>query len=567
MVKFKTLLMVIVIFFSLGFAIYGNIINGAFVWDDFDNVVNNTFIRDTNISGFFTKNLIAGAGKVIDWYRPVLLVSYSIDYSLWWLNPIGYHVTNILLHIFSTILIFIIVNKLFNKTRIAWGASTLFLIHPVQTEAVSYISGRADLLLVFFLLFSFYFLLSFHESVNHKKRTAFLVLSLVSFLIALFSKETAFVFPGILLLYGLTFTEKLDKPQIKKVFITTIPFILISALYSVLLLTIFNFSGIFSSAGENIFQRTLVFIKLLPEYWRILVAPVGLHYRVVRNIDAGTGDLVVIFSLAILAVIIFSFFRVKKHRKILLFGFGWFFLGIFPASNIVIPINFLIGERWLYFPAIGLFITAAFFLDALLQKFSKSKGAFFIIFLLIIYLTFFAIISADRNLDWKEEIVILTHTLKYAPDDARLHTDLAIAYAEKSEYEKALIEFQKAVKLNPDDNNIYFNLGILYESMRNYEKALEAYERAIALNADSALVYNKLANLYVSAKRYDDAVTVLNKLQKILPDSWKPYSLLGQVYELKGEYVQARLSFEKALALDPNNTSIQERLRALPVIR
>lgn len=552
-------------FISLGFAIYGDVINGAFVWDDFDNVVNNTFIRSpSNVSDFFTKNLIAGAGKTIDWYRPILLVSYSIDYSLWGLNPIGYHIVNILFHIVSAAILFIIVNKLFNKTTIAWWASILFLIHPVQTEAVSYISGRADLLIVFFLLLSFYFFLLFHKSANHKKRTTFFTLSLFSFSIALFSKETAFIFPGILLLYHITFNEKINTTQIKQAFITATPFIFMSGAYLILRLMVLNFSGTFSSAGENIFQRTLVFIKLLPEYWWILIAPMGLHYRVVRNIDASVGDLAVIFSLAIIISVIFSIIWFKKYRKILLFGFGWFFLSIFPASNTIVPINFLIGERWLYLSAIGLFISTAFFLDVLLQKFSKSEEVrFFIMSLLIIYSAFFIVIGIDRNLDWKEETTILAHTLIYAPDDAHLHTDLAIAYAEKGEYEKALTEFQKAANLNPNEYNIYFNIGVLYENIRNFEKALEAYERVVVLKADYAPVYNKLANFYVNAKRYDDAIVALEQLKELLPDSWKSYSLLGQVYVLKGNFIRAREYFEKALTLDPGNVSLQERLKIL----
>ncbi len=185
MSKHNKIICVLVVYTFLGFIIYSNTIGGKFLFDDNDTIVGNTYIRDfKHIKEIFTQDVTAGSGSIIGWYRPVLLLSYTVDYSIWQLSYYGYHLINILLQIFSSIVLFFIVFKLFNKIRTSFLSGLIFLIHPVQTEAVSYISDRADLLLVFFLLISLLALQFFMEVEDTRKRIILLSLSLGSFIVA-----------------------------------------------------------------------------------------------------------------------------------------------------------------------------------------------------------------------------------------------------------------------------------------------------------------------------------------------------------------------------------------------
>ena len=155
--KFSSLLPLILIT-VLGFAVYGNAINGAFLWDDQLLIKDNQYIRDYSYLGqIFSSDTEAGAGEQSGFWRPIQIFTYTIEYSLWQLNASGYHLTNIILHILVALSVFWLVNILFDNQRLALFTGLLFVAHPIHTGAVAYISGRADSLAALFMLLCFVF--------------------------------------------------------------------------------------------------------------------------------------------------------------------------------------------------------------------------------------------------------------------------------------------------------------------------------------------------------------------------------------------------------------------------
>ena len=149
----KTVFLSVILIILLGFAAYGNSFNNEFVWDDKNLIGNNAYIKDlSHMLSIFSKDLGAGSGKEYNAYRPVQLITYVIDYSLWKLNVRGYHLTNILLHICVALGIYCLINVLFHNNFLSLLTGSFYVVHPIHTEAVTYISGRADSLALLFML-------------------------------------------------------------------------------------------------------------------------------------------------------------------------------------------------------------------------------------------------------------------------------------------------------------------------------------------------------------------------------------------------------------------------------
>jgi len=149
----------------LTFLTYFNILPNRLFYDDEELIYKNFYVQDLRfIPKYFTENMIAGAGKNSNMYRPILLLSFGIDYSIWMDNPFGFHLTSIILHSLNAVLIFFILRKIFHGGLFPFLSALFFIVHPIQTESVTYASGRTDLLFTFFGLISIFLFLSFLDT-------------------------------------------------------------------------------------------------------------------------------------------------------------------------------------------------------------------------------------------------------------------------------------------------------------------------------------------------------------------------------------------------------------------
>src|SRR3989344_5379849 len=290
--KLHTLYIATFLFF-LSFFVYGNTLGNGLFFDDQDFIYDNTYVKEFAIDKFFTENAIAGVGKTSNYYRPLQQLSYSIEYHLFQGLPFIYHLTNLLLHAIAGILLFLFIRKLLNNNFIAGLTSILFLIHPVQTEAVAYASGRNDPMYVIFALLTFVFYL--------KGGTKFYILSLITYLLSLLSKEAALMIPGLIIMIDYFKTQSMRKTlKHMKLFI---PYLLITGVYFLLRLTTLNFQDTlnFDGAGNvyttNIFVRLLTFLSLLPQYMHFIFYPDILYIDRVADFVTSLLNISVIASI------------------------------------------------------------------------------------------------------------------------------------------------------------------------------------------------------------------------------------------------------------------------------
>jgi len=522
-------------------------------WDDDDGIVNNIYIKSWRfLPSYFSENLIAGAGLHSNYWRPLLLFSFSLDYKIWQLNPFGYHLTNTLLHIFNAFLIYFLLTSIFKNQKISFLTALIFLIHPLQTEAVTYVSGRGDPLSIFFVLLAFIF----YHLAKEKSNNKFLILSYSSFIFALLTKESTIFFPALILFY-----EILSQEKLKNLLIKTSPLFLITLSYFFLRLTILNFGQTLNLYGEeniftqNIHYRIFTFLNILLIYFSLYFAPLHLHMERSTEILTTFFHPAVIISLLILIFILFASINfLKKGNKIFVFGFGLFFISLFPFSNILVPISGLLYEHWLYFPLIGISLIISWLLLELLPKLNRFLQPVSIS-LLIVFLIFLAGQTILRNFNWKDPITFYNQTLKYS-ETARVHNNLAMAYDEKNDYENAISHYKRAIEISDIYPQTHNNLGNTYKKIGEIEKAIKEFEKAIEMDKFFFVAYNNLANLYLEEKEFDKAIEVYQRYLEIVPQNIAAIYNLGIVYYLEKDYDKAILTFEKILEIQPKNKEI-----------
>ncbi len=573
MVKSKNLLPVITLI-AVGFFIYSFNLNNPLFWDDDEWIKGNTFVHSFSyLKEIFTQNVEAGFGLSSNYYRPLLLLSFVFNYMTHGLAPLGYHLVSNGIHIANGVLVFILLAKFLSR-RASFIAALLFLIHPVQTEAVTYISGRGDPMSAFFMLSGLWFFTKYLNFKILKLRNIFFGLSLISAIFALLSRETAILFPLLLMIFYISFLAK-DKfmAALKKSFVVSLPFWAISIFYFILRLTVFNFEdtlNFYSQSNiytENLFYRLFTFGAVLVEYFKIIFVPIGLHME--RDFPIFTFlfqwpvwlSTLIILGIIFIGLLLFKIEKLKfKIRepdfdfRIWLFSWVWFFVALIPVSGII-PINAIIYEHWLYLPLIGLVTLAGFYLDKVLAFLKSQKNSIFYILysiFLVLYISFYAVQSIKRNVLWGKPIEFYEDTLRYSPSSIRIITNLGNLYSERGDLAKAEELFKRAIE-NPEGNIFaqpHYNLGNLYRDSGRIDEAIAEYKKAIEIDPGFPFAYQNLAVLLINNKQnIVEGAEILEELKKIQPGNPRVYYNLGLIYLAMNNKDLAIENFEAGLEL------------------
>jgi len=541
----------------IGFFIYAFNLSNLLFWDDDEWIKGNIFVHSFSyLKEVFTQNVEAGFGLNSNYYRPLLLLSFAFNFVIHGIAPFGYHLVSNGFHVANGVLIFLLLSG-FIGSRASFIASLLFLIHPVQTEAVTYISGRGDPMSVFFMLLGLWVFIKYHRT----PKLLFIISSVLLAIAAILSRETAVLFPLFLMIFYISFISK-EKfiLALKKSFLVSAPFWVVSVIYFILRLTVFNFQNTLNFYAqsnvytENLSYRLYTFGHALVEYFKIIFWPVGLHME--RDLPIHTSlfqwpvwlAATIIFSIVIIYVSRFRF----QIPRIWFFSWSWFFVALGPVSGII-PINALIYEHWLYLPLIGFATLAGFYIDKLLT-FLKSKNLAISYSLfavsLIIYFSFFAVQSIRRNILWGDSAKFYEDILKYSPSSVRILTNLGNIYYERGDFEKAGEFFKKAIDAPAGDTfaQPYYNLGNIYRDKGRIDDAIIQFKKAIEVDPTFPFAYQNLATVYINNKRdLIKGIEILEQLKKIQPGNSRVYYNLGLVYLATGNTDLAIKNFELGL--------------------
>ncbi len=330
----------------LGVLIYSNCTDGGFIWDDHGLTQDNEYIKSwSNFPKIIRADFGSGSGSNNYW--PLQAIVYMAGFSLWGLKTTGYHFISIFAHILAAISFYFLLQNIFYDKTISFLASLLFLSSPINTEAVCYIAALGDPLGLVFILASFIFYIKSLSS----KNIGLCILALLSFTLALFSKENAVVLPLLILLYHYAFGKQL---KIQKL----MPFFGILIGYILLRLTILNPPDQLTVTLVGLWERVPVFFAGITEYIRLLLLPLDLHVEYEDSLFKFTDLKVVLGLILTFSLIIFTFIRRKVNPGVF-FGIAWFFIALLPVSNIYPISSAFIMEHYLYLPALGYFIILA----------------------------------------------------------------------------------------------------------------------------------------------------------------------------------------------------------------
>ena len=543
----------VVLLCVVGVGIYANSFSNQMFWDDNDGIINNVYVKNFEVKKFFTENLIAGAGFQSNYWRPMLLITYASEWKLWGDWTPGYHVTNTLIHILNAIILFFILAYISKDFFFRFFPSLIFLIHPLQTEAITYVSGRGDpLSFLFILLGLLFYIKTFHHKAKEGRCTSkpwtynvqilFYFLSLLMFIFALLTKERAVIFPAYLILIELWYWYKdeastnfigrnppkpphspselknihnLDSSTIpkilpsaragkinfkkffKKLIVSLLPFILIACIYLLLRGTALNFQNTFNIYNTetpytaSIVTRTVTFLKILPSYVELYFFPKTLFMERSETVSYAETffDPLVLIGICITLILIFLSIFKLKENPKYAFGTLFLFTTFFPASGIFIPVAGIMYEHYMYAPIIGLSLVLALLISDLLHPHITS-----------------CLRSRPQCNVWNFKnfhcffsiivmVVIIVWVLFLSGRTMLRNT----------EWKDPITFYEQTISYAPTSVRVWNNLGMAYADKHMNEKAIGAYSRAIALDPQNPIPYHNLGNIYEDEKNIEMA--------------------------------------------------------------
>ncbi|MFC1658143.1 tetratricopeptide repeat protein [Candidatus Omnitrophota bacterium] len=524
----------IILLLILGFCVYLNSLWGVLFWDDEVTVINNIFIRQpfVYLKDIFLSSYHSGSGETLNFYRPLATLSFALDYHFWQLEPFGYHLSNVILHLASGILLFLLLNQIFHKPSLSFLSAAFFLVHPVNSEAVNYVSNRTDLSMLFFFMIAFCLYVSYRQ----RGKRYFLAGSLFAYILCILSKEMGLILPLFILAYECIIKDNpkqaAGSSQIRR-FMPLAGFGAIFTAYVAARSTLLNFLKInllTQGAQAEPFSRDLI-IRLLVQakagiiYLKLFFWPVGLHMEydrpvVLSRLDPGAW--LALLSLLLLAG--FVFYAGRKNKSII-FGASWFLLGLLPVSG-TIPINNVISEHYLYLASGGFFLLVS---AGILRLWSIARVRIFINAILVTVMIVLGASTVLRNLDWHKPLKMYLDIISSTKYSFRAHNNAGVEYFRKGDFARAEQYFRSSLEILPTYAHALNNLGVIYKRKGNAAEAERLYKDSIKADQDYLLAHENLLGIYFSQKRFAEARKEIKKILEIYPQHPYAQKLLGEL--------------------------------------
>jgi len=536
-ILYSVYFIVILTFLSLATSLFSNFVN----WDDDKLVIHNDLIK--NISGSALKKIFIS--PYLGLYHPLVFLSYALEYHFFGLDPFIYHATNLILHILNSLLVFWLIFILSDNICVSFICGLLFGIHPLHVESVAWISERKDVLSgFFFLLACVYYLI-------YKKRNNLFYYCVVflSFIFALLSKPMAVTLPLALLLFDYLSHRKFNK----RTLLEKAPLFILSIIFGVM--TIFSQISTQDTGYPHIYKNIFVALKNIIFYLNKTVAPIQLSafypYPQEMNILSVDLFITIIFLSFLIAAV---FYSIKYTRKIV-FGSLLFFITILLVLK-AIPFgrSFIVADRFMYIPSIGLFYLVGVAFCWLYDKkirYERIKKCFLIsIFSVISFV--FCILSWQRCAVWRNSVTLWEDVLGKYPQIVFVYNNLGDGYHSQGRDEDAVTAYKKGIELDPNFPMAYNNLGLAYRALGKNQEAISAHKKAIELKPDYFSGYNNLGVAYNTVNQHKEAMAAYKKAIELKPDYADAYNNLGNVYFDLGKNQEAISAYKKAIELKPD---------------
>lgn len=506
-------------------------------WDDDRNVYENALVKEFDVKGIFTQNVIGN-------YNPLSILSFAIEYKFFGMDPKVMHFNNILLHLICVFFIFLIFSKLGLQMKFALIATALFAFHPLRVESVSWITERKDVLYGLFFCSTIWLYLKNLET--HKSGRSILIFIL--FILGLFAKIQMVSLPLTMLVIDYWKNRPVSFSRIFEKW----HFFLAALAFGLLGLFFLKEQGSLETneAVHTGFSRVFIGSYSLLIY--IIKALIPFRMSPLYPYPESLGVwhyLSLPLALAILGAVFYAY---KREKKALVFGFGFFFVNIVFLLQILGAGQGYLADRFTYIAYIGLFFLVAYYV----QSWSLSKPVYTtpVYSMCLAYLLVLSFLSYNQTKIWKDSGTLWTHVLKYYRNTPLPYNNRANFYRDQKKFDLALEDYSSAIKYKAG-HATYNSRAKLFFQRNEDEKALLDYDKAIQLHPSAEYYVNRgaaKAKLGRTAEAFDD----INKGLSLDP-KWKTgYLNRSILYNQKGQFDLAAQDIDRYLKLDPGNADL-----------
>ncbi|MBF0479410.1 MAG: tetratricopeptide repeat protein [Candidatus Omnitrophica bacterium] len=541
----QILLLVIV-----GVLIYSNSLHSDFVFDDKIFVAGNPNLHKlTDFKALWHSQ--PGSSRI------VAVISFALNYHFTKLNVVGFHATNLVFHLINGFLVWWLICLLFetpvlkrhrfyeSRNVIAWICALLFVVHPLQTQAVAYITQRfASLATLFYVLGMCWYLVG---RLSGRKR--FYVLACGSTALSMLTKEMAMTFPLMVIMTEWVLFEH-QRVEWRKMLFGGAALLGLGMIVPAVMR--FNiFAALFDpKPGNSHLWDTVMFepfVMTQLKVWVVLLAK--LFVPIHQNLDYDFplvnnfwqmdiwGSAVILIALLVFAV------KYRQKSPLVSYGIFWFFVAM---SVEMIPRMYVIFEHKMYLPMAGLSMA----LVGLSWEWIKNNKARGIVLAGVIIL--FGVLSYHRNFVWKDEVSLWGDVVKHSPNKPTANYNLGCAYQEKGMLDKALYYFNRTAALSRYEYSALVNRSMVREQLGDSDGALDDLNRVLLMKNDQFEAYNNRGTLYGKRQEYGKAVMDLSKALYLRPESAETYYNRGSAFQVLNKLPEALNDFTKSIQLKPD---------------
>ena len=538
----EQILIIYIVLAAITLAVFWQVNQYDFVYDDVVYVTQNRNIQ----SGITPEGLRwAFSTKYADLWTPLVWISFMVDYQLFGLNAGGYHITNLILHIMSTLLLFWLFNRMTGAIWKSAFVAALFALHPLHVESVAWIAERKDVLSAFFWMLTFCLYVYYTEKPAIRRY----LFVLFGFACALMSKPMVITLPVIMILLDYWPLGRFESKkgnlvlwQLKE----KTPFFILSAALVIVS---------FYTPNE---QET--YIKLFPLSSRIANAPVAFMTYLERTfwphdmavfypfptqipvwLILGTFLLIIVITTIVVVMV--------KRMPFLFVGWMWYAVTIAPVIGIiqVSVYPYAMADRYHYLPSVGIVVMLAWGIPFLIKSEQARKKILFPVG--IAFLAIMAFLSWDQCGYWKNSIELWKHALEVTKNNYPAHNNFGLALFAEGKIEEAINHYNKAISIAPEYVYTYNNRGIIYGERGQYKLAIEDFNNAIRIIPTFADAYYNLGFTYDKRGQYQLAIENYNKAIRLKPDYTEAYMNRGIAYLKRGNNTLGCRDELKACAL------------------
>jgi len=471
------------IIIALGLVLYLSVLDAPFIYDDFHLVVNNYLITSFQYIPKVFKDVFDFGSTGLP-ARPLQIISYMLDYKIWGFNPWGYHFTNIIIHIVNSLLIYILSLFFVKVRKEAFLTALLFVIHPINTNAVSYISGRADLLAG---AFSFISLILFFKFLDNHKNSV-LILSLLSFIAAILSKEIALIVPLLLSIYVVIFYRS---------YLRYLIYHLAAAIIYLLLRLPGSLAATFIKPALS--ERLLTAPSLFFRYLKMIFFPHNLRLSYAINYIDSPKDFAFILYLILFSLIsCLGLYLIRKSKRMVFFSI-WYLLNFLLISGVIVALNAPCAEHWLYLGLPAIFTLMAALIYNLFYRKAVYRYASYI--LIAGMLIFYSFSTLERNKEWLVPEDFYKNEIEHTPFNYKAHYNLGMIYFNEGRYPDAEEKFKRSIAVFPELHLAYYGLALIAEERGGRDQAIRYYNKSLDIVPGFDLAKERLKVLEESYSR------------------------------------------------------------------